>query len=165
MEFPKRKPNRLKAYDYSSVGAYFITICTKNHITLLWEHTVGANCVRPSEKMHLSSVGMIIESEIQKINRVYPNVLVDKYVIMPNHIHFLIFILPDKDGRTLFAPTISRVIKQFKGSVTKKIGQPIWQKSFHDRIIRNKKEYQKIWEYIETNPLRWEEDCFYRQES
>lgn len=70
-----------------------------------------------------------------------------------------------KNGRTQFAPTISRVMKQFKGSVTKKIGHPIRQKSFHDHIIRNDRDYKKIWEYIETNPLKWEEDCFYRQGS
>lgn len=64
-----------------------------------------------------------------------------------------------------FAPTISGVIKQLKGSVTKESGHAIRQKLFHDRITRNEKEYQKIWEYIETNPLKWEEDCFYPKES
>lgn len=60
-------------------------------------------------------------------------------------------------------PTISTVVNQMKGAVTKQIGFSFWQKSFHDRIIRNEREYRKIWEYIYRNPLTWEKDCFYRQ--
>lgn len=58
-------------------------------------------------------------------------------------------------------PTISRIIQQFKGAVTKQIGFALWQKSFHDHIIRDEREYEKIYAYIETNPLKWREDCFY----
>ncbi len=74
---------------------------------------------------------------------------------MPNHIHFIISIKADKNGRTQFAPTISRVVKQFKGSITKQIGKPIWQKSFYEHTIRNQTDYNEIWEYIENNPLKW----------
>ena len=58
-------------------------------------------------------------------------------------------------GRTQFAPTISRVMKQFKGSITKQVGRPIWQKSFYDHGIRNQQDYDEIWEYIENNPLKY----------
>ena len=74
---------------------------------------------------------------------------------MPDHIHFIISIMTDENGRTQFAPTISRAIKQFKGSLTKQIGRPIWQKSFYDHGIRNQQDYDEIWEYIENNPLKY----------
>ena len=154
MDLPKRKNIRLNDYNYSSNGAYFITICTKNKENLLWKN-VGANCVRPLDQLPLSKIGIVIENEIYKLNTVYENIKVDKYQIMPNHIHFIIFIYEDSNGRTQFAPTISRIIKQFKGSITKQIGFSIWQKSFYDRIIRNENEYQSVWNYIHNNPLKY----------
>lgn len=116
---------------------------------------VGANCVRPLDQLPLSKIGIVIENEIYKLNTVYENIKVDKYQIMPNHIHLIIFIYEDSNGRTQFAPTISRIIKQFKGSITKQIGFSIWQKSFYDRIIRNENEYQSVWNYIHNNPLKY----------
>lgn len=154
MDLPKRKNIRLNDYNYSSNGAYFITICTKNKENFLWKN-VGANCVRPLDQLPLSKIGIVIENEIYKLNTVYENIKVDKYQIMPNHIHLIIFIYEDSNGRTQFAPTISRIIKQFKGSITKQIGFSIWQKSFYDRIIRNEKEYQSVWNYIHNNPLKY----------
>lgn len=126
----------------------------KNKENLLWKN-VGANCVRPLDQLPLSKIGIVIENEIYKLNTVYENIKVDKYQIMPNHIHLIIFIYEDSNGRTQFAPTISRIIKQFKGSITKQIGLSIWQKSFYDRIIRNEKEYQSVWNYIHNNPLKY----------
>lgn len=114
---------------------------------------VGANCVRPRELPPLSKIGIIIDNEINKISSVYENVIVDKYCIMPDHIHLIIFILLDDDGRTQFAPTLSRIIKQFKGSITKQIGVSIWQKSYNDRIIRNEKGYSEVCKYIDENPI------------
>lgn len=154
MDLPKRKNIRLNDYNYSSNGAYFITICTKNKENLLWKN-VGANCVRLLDQLPLSKIGIVIENEIYKLNTVYENIKVDKYQIMPNHIHLIIFIYEDSNGRTQFAPTISRIIKQFKGSITKQIEFSIWQKSFYDRIIRNEKEYQEVWNYIHNNPLKY----------
>lgn len=154
MDLPKRKNIRLHNYNYSYNGAYFITICTKNKENLLWKN-VGANCVRPLDQLPLSKIGIVIENEIYKLNTVYENIKVDKYQIMLNHIHLIIFIYEDSNGRTQFAPTISRIIKQFKGSITKQIGFSIWQKSFYDRIIRNEKEYQSVWNYIHNNPLKY----------
>lgn len=155
MELPKRKKNRLGGYDYSSCGAYFVTICITDKRKLLW--TVGANCVRLHEAPPLSDMGKMIDTEIQKIDSIYENVAVDQYCIMPDHIHMILFILPDESGRTQFAPTLSRVIKQFKGSITKQIGFSVWQKSFNDRIVRSEQDYRKIWQYIDENPMKWEE--------
>lgn len=83
---------------------------------------------------------------------------------MPNHLHLIIVIDNPVIGRTQFAPTISRIIKQFKGAITKQIGFSPWQRSFYDHIIRNEKEYTAYWQYIENNPVNWENDelfcCF-----
>jgi REP element-mobilizing transposase RayT len=156
-ELSRRKNIRLENYDYSQAGCYYITICVKDKHPLLWEVTVGANCVRPNHSEHsLSEYGIIIEKELSILSEAYDAVDVIKYVVMPNHIHMIITIA--NDGRTQFAPTISRAVKQFKGSITKKIGFSIWQKSFHDRIIRSEEEYLRIWKYIDENPINWEHD-------
>lgn len=155
-DLKKRKSIRLKEYDYSQEGMYFITICTKNRIKLLGKiDNVGANCVRP--KIELSYIGNMIKREIDKIKLIYQNVNIDEYIIMPNHIHMIIQI---DDGRTQFAPTLSRIIKQCKGNITKQIGYSIWQKSFYEHIIRNEKELYKIKEYIQYNPLNWKKDKY-----
>ncbi|MCL2392672.1 MAG: transposase [Oscillospiraceae bacterium] len=154
-----RKRMRLESHDYSSAGYYFVTICTKDKGDILGT-IVGANCVRPD----LSKYGELVEKEISTLSATYDFVRVNKYVIMPNHIHMII-VLDDchgnSAGRTQFAPTISRVIKQFKGAITKQIGQSMWQRSFHDHIIRSNADYQRIWQYIDENPERWTEDCYY----
>ena len=159
MDLPKRKPNRLPDYNYSTPGAYFITICTKDRKCILWE-SVGASIARP-QKPELTTWGKIIDAAINKIPSCYPALSVDHYVVMPNHIHLLLQINTDEDGRAMLAPTISTIVQQLKGIVTKQIGFSIWQKLFHDHIIRGAQDYQKIWEYIENNPILWEEDCFY----
>ena len=100
---PKRKPLRLNGYDYSSCGAYFITLCVKDKRRIFWE-SVGANCVRP-DIVPLSRIGEIVSREIQKISVIYDNVEVDKFVVMPNHVHMILSILADDHGRTQFAPT------------------------------------------------------------
>jgi len=161
MEQLKRKLNRLENYDYSQNGAYFITICIKDRQELLWKQGVAATCGRPYEIAQLSEIGLLIDNEIQKIQMIYDNVRIDKYVIMSNHIHMII-ILEDHNGRPQVAPTVSRIVKQFKGVISKHVGYTIWQKLFHDHIIRSKQGYQEIWQYINENPLKWKEDCYYK---
>ncbi len=152
-ELPKRKPIRIEDYDYSTNGAYFITVCTANREKIFWNFRRGELC--SPDNLPLSNIGIIIDKEIQKLNTVYPDVHVDKYSIMPDHIHFMISINAGESGRPQVAPTVSRVIKQFKGSITKQIGKSIWQKSFYEHTIRNQQDYDEIWEYIENNPLKY----------
>lgn len=156
MDLPKRKPTRLKWYDYSQRGAYFVTICTQNKKHLLGEIVGEGFHALPINK--LSHIGKEIEKAIQYINDNYNNVSIPKYVIMPNHIH-LIVILNDSGGRG--NPPLQNIIGQLKSYVTNKYGDILWQRSFHDHIIRGEKDYYKIWEYIDTNPAKWELDCFY----
>ena len=160
MDIPKRKPNRLPDFDYCTPGAYFITICTKDRRNLFWTD-VGASIARPQ----LTRWGKITADSICDMPNHYPAISIDHYVVMPNHIHILLQINTDADGRPMVAPTISTVIQQLKGIVTKRIGQSVWQKLYHDHVIRGQQDYLKIWEYIDNNPARWTEDCFYMEDS
>ena len=164
-EFPKRKRNRLKNYDYSSVGAYFITICTKDKKVLFWSKNqpdfVGEDIILPSDSVQLSLYGKIVEEAIKAIPKYYPHIELLQYVIMPNHIHMILYI-PYNDGRMISSPTsILTAVGQMKRYVSKKIGESIWQKSFHDHVIRDKSDYDKISQYIYENPIKWQYDCFY----
>lgn len=166
MELRQRKKNRLQGYDYSRAGCYFITICAGERAELFWDMvaengSIGAACGRPP----LSIIGLCVQEEIRNLTCVYDRVVVDKYVIMPNHIHIILCINPPTNGRPQAAPTIERVVNQFKGAVSKKAGFSVWQKSYHDHIIRNEADYRRIWEYIDTNPAKWREDCYYEDGS
>lgn len=150
MYLTTRKQNRLENFDYNQNGAYFITICVKDRKKILCD-IVGANIVRPQ----LTQYGEIVNKAIKNIPSHYNSITIDKYVIMPDHVHLLLRIHSTNDGRTMFAPTLDRVIKQTKGYITKQIGFPIFQRSYYDHIIRNQKDYNEIWEYIENNPKKW----------
>lgn len=163
MTLPKRKQNRLTEYDYSQPGCYFITICVKARQPLLRR---GAQCAPASGLLPLTEAGRITERMIVQISEHYQNVFVDKYVVMPNHVHLILRVEGD-GGRTMCAPTskptVARIIKMLKEAVTKSMGHPIWQKGYHDHIIRNDADYLRIWDYIETNPAKWREDCYYTE--
>ena len=121
--------------------------------------SVGAACGRPP----LSITGLCVQEEIRNLTQIYDALTVDKYVIMPNHIHMILRIHPPTSGRPQAAPTIARAINPFKGEARRKAGFPIWQKSYHDHIIRDEADYRRIWEYIDTNPAKWREDCYYEE--
>jgi len=140
----------------------------------------------PQARVELSEYGNVTEAAIHEITSHYERVVVDKYVIMPNHIHMILRIRPQTctgdyqspvslgdgrsaqdGGRLIIAPTgavedghktISIVIQQLKRQITKQIGFSMWQKSFHDNIIDSEREYQAIWQYIDENPAKWAED-------
>ena len=169
MELRQRKKNRLQGYDYSRAGCYFITICIEGHAEMLGEvvrECRGAHCA--PAYVRLSDIGCVVKNAILQIPKHYQGVYVDKYVVMPNHIH-MILVLEGNGGRTMCAPTrrssIPGILHGMKEAVTKSIGFPIWQKSYHDHIIRNVADYRRIWEYIDTNPAKWREDCYYEDGS
>ena len=167
---PKRKKIRLQNYDYSEPGAYFITICTKNKEKLLWNdeldvrnfdwEPVGEHSV-PPKNLPLSKIGIVVEDNLIKWNNTYENVHLSSYVIMPNHLHIMVVILPNKSGCTECPPTIGAMVKYFKGSITKQLGKNVWQQSFYDHIIHNKHDYEEISKYIYENPLKWQFDELY----
>lgn len=168
-----RKPLRLPQQNYAAPGVYFITICTKNRRPCLWQPSadgtyapardavpVGAHSARPPAAPPLSSTGEIVQRAIANIPAHYPSLSIDHYIIMPNHIHILLRV-SQTNGRTLCAPTISRIIKHLKEYVTKQLGEPIWQRSFYDHIIRDEQDYRNKYEYITDNPRRWMEDVYH----
>ena len=170
---PERKRVRLKGYDYSTPGAYFITICTQNreHIFDIESNDVGnALCGVPTSDIPILLPNTLVHKYINELENKFDNVKINKYVIMPNHIHAIIVITERHAGRSL-----PKIVGWFKAMFTygymkgvkdgylKPFDGKIWQKSYHDHIIRDEKDYSKIWEYIDTNPGRWEEDCFYNQ--
>ena len=154
-ELPKRKCIRLQNYDYSSNGLYFVTICTENKKPIL-STIVGDDAHIVPKKIVLKSYGEVAEKYIRHINEVYDNISVENYIIMPNHIHLLIFIDEYKNG-TMWAssPTkLGSVVRSFKTMVTKEVGFSIWQRSYYDEIIRDEKHFQSVWNYIEYNALK-----------
>ncbi len=157
MEVNSRKPNRLSGFDYSQTGAYFITICTKDRQCILSrvvenppDKSVGADIIRPP-KIELSKYGDIIYKAIQNIPSIYTGVLVDRFVIMPNHVHILLRI-ENNSGRMISAPTVIGSMKRY---ASKEIGYSIWQKGFYDHIIRNEQDYTEHLQYIDQNPTKW----------
>lgn len=167
MDRSTRKNIRLANYDYSSNGLYFITVCAKNRIHYFSEITedpsfVGADIIRPIIK--LTNIRKILDFSINDVKNHYENISVIKYCIMPDHVHLIISIMNDilsaDGGRMISAPTVSTVIGSLKRFVSKETGISLWQKSFHDHIIRNEKEFLEICSYIDNNPTNWVNDIY-----
>ena len=139
MDLPKRKPTRLKGYDYSTPGAYFITICVKDRKCILSNIVVGEGlCALP--KYTLTPIGKEIEKSIQYIGNNYDGVVIDKYVIMPNHIH-LIVILDDSGGHG--NPPLQNIIGQLKSYTTNKFGNILCKDLITTTLYEVKKTIKK----------------------
>lgn len=160
MEHPARKNIRLKDYDYSQNGAYFVTICAINRDCIFGNILVGQGLC----SCHLSAIGKIIEEEIIGLSKRYRPLEISKYVIMPNHIHLIINILNERQEQSP-CPTLGNIVCSLKSITTKhanfmdnRPGRIIWQYRYHDHIIRDDSEYRQIWQYIDENPIQWELD-------
>lgn len=184
---------RLKGYDYSLNALYFITICTNEMISYFGEIH--------DKKMILNETGQIAHNFWQGIPQHFPNCQLDKFIVMPNHVHGILMLnnkakqdsgavetlhatsqneqqkqnenqvqsKPKNQIMSNISPksgSISTIIRSYKSAVTKDVrtfqSEFTWQTRFHDHIIRNDKEYQKIANYIVENPLKWQEDKFYK---
>lgn len=149
MSLPKRKLPRLSNFDYSSENYYYVTICTHNS-----EKLFGM----PNQ---LTVYGKIAEKHILNIANHYEGISLDKYVIMPNHIHAIIVIGCDPEAeRSRPFPTLHTILGLYKSGVSREIHQispqlKVWQKSFFDKIIRNQEAYLEVYRYIEENPIKW----------
>ena len=151
MELPQRKINRIPEYNYNQNGAYFITICTQDRKPIL-SQIVGDGSPVPK------TAGLIAEKTIMQITEKYPSVSVEKYVIMPDHIHILLRI---DNGTGNPSPTLGNIIGWYKYQVTKEVnrqnytaGEKLFQRSYYDHVIRNQQDYNAVWEYIEQNPRK-----------
>lgn len=145
-----RKKMRWKNFDYSNAGSYFITICTINKNKLL-SNFIADKSFKPI--LVLSDCGKIVDKNINNIRFCYNNVYIDNYVIMPNHIHLLI-----TSNTNIYIPNL---IRTFKTLSSKELGKSIFQRSYHDHVIRNKQEYTQIWQYITDNPINWNKDVYF----
>ena len=174
-ELQKRKALRYKEFDYNSIGVYFITICTKNRQCML-SKIVGTG-VLDCPQIKLTNYGKIADKYIQQLNNFYDYLSIESYIIMPNHIHFLLFIQKERQtfengqSRTP-VPTnieranslISQFISTFKRFCNKEYGENIWQARFYDHIIRNHKDFENHLKYIYENPIQWYFDELYSDE-
>ena len=173
-----RRSVRLKGYDYSQEGLYFITICTQNRICLFCEITVGANGIRP--KMQLNEMGKIVETEWKKSAEIRSEIQNHDFIVMPNHFHAIVEIVPIVGAygirpvetiemgvchTPLRTPskTIGALVRGFKSSVTKRLGYSPWQRNYHEHIIRNQNSYETISQYIKNNPEKWANDMFFQK--
>jgi REP element-mobilizing transposase RayT len=170
--FQKRKITRLKGYDYSNEGAYFITICAQGRKCLFGLISDG--------KMRLNEYGKILINYWNEVPSKWPNVTLDYFTVMPNHVHGIIMIVGAGSPRPLIPPSdleggetpplqnqpsLSQIIGYFKYQAAKKInesratpGAKVWQRSFYEHVIRDDDSLNRIREYIATNPSRWDLD-------
>jgi putative transposase len=165
-----RRSTRLKNYDYTTPGAYFITICTYRRECLFGEIINGS--------MQLNKLGQIVLDEWLRSVEIRQEIGFDAWVIMPNHFHGIIVINPatlvGANGRsplqgmpskTMKPRSLSSFIAGFKSITTQRINivrnlprVPVWQRNYYDRIIRDQAALQQIRQYIDNNPLSWQQD-------
>ena len=166
-EWPQRKHPRLKHYDYGSAGAYFITMCTQDRKCIL-SRVVGRG-LAPAVTNHIEYTlwGEIAEQQLFSLKDRFPSVTVRRYVIMPNHIH-VILILGNETAGASPRPTVMDVICAYKSLTAQEckkngfVGK-LFQTSFHDHVIRSRRDYEEISQYMQDNPRLWREDCFYTE--
>ena len=159
MDVPNRKSNRLESYDYSEPGCYFITICTKDRQQIL-SRIVGTPVPGCPQIPHpeLLAYGQIADKYIRQMDAFYDNISVDKYVIMPDHIHILLTV-QNGQSRTPVPTRANSMIAKFVGTFkrfsNKEYGENIWQGRYYDHVVRNQADYNESWEYIDGNPQKW----------
>ena len=164
-----RRSIRLKGFDYSQSGAYFVTLCSHNRECLFGEIS--------NNQMLLNPYGIIVHDEWLKSTFIRSEIELDEFIIMPNHIHGIVSIhknIGQNKENSQFAPigpknkSISSFVAGFKSAVTKRINEMreipkalVWQRNYYEHIIRNEKSLKKIREYVIYNPQTWENDSLF----
>lgn len=180
MRYPIRRPNRLKNYDYSQPGYYFITICTFDRKPVLAKFVGNDALVVPS------AIGVKVAECWRNIEKLNASFKLDVFCLMPNHLHGILIIEEeDAFGGTAGAQcptvqtrgntdkrnrTISDVIRDFKSVTTRHYNKmlpeqknTLWQKSFYEHVIRNEQSLFEVREYIQENPFKWQLDQYYSE--
>ena len=170
MEKPSRKQNRLAEFDYGQEGSYFVTLCTQNRARLFdMEMPVGNDlCVVPGNENGTAhrpcptKGNLIVHKWIRETENKYPDVTIDKYVVMPDHLHMIVTIQERHAGHSLSdvmrffkTMTTNEYIRGVKAGILTPFDGRLWQKSYYDHVIRNQQDYNEIWEYIDNNPTKW----------
>lgn len=156
----KRKEIRIKEYNYPQIGMYFITICTKDRQCILSKIMSKEN----KTQINLLYEGKIADKYIKNINKVYSNMCISYYVIMPNHLHMICEIMGENGPSRTPTPTnaiIPAMVSTFKRLTNKEIGNKIWQRNYYEHVIRNEREYIEIIQYINNNPINWNKDKYF----
>lgn len=148
----RRQSIRLATHDYSTPGAYFVTICTYQRQCVFGTIVAG--------QMHPNQIGQIVAAELERSAKVRTGLLLDQYIVMPNHLHAIFILQPTPDERPNHR---GNIVKRFKAEATKRIRQAglpdfRWQRNYYDHVIRNEHDLQRVREYIINNPARWGED-------
>lgn len=161
-ELPKRKHPRLREYDYGCPGAYFITICTHNRRCLL-SRIVGRGLAPAA--VENTAYGDIAEEQLRLLEKRYPFVCVKPYVIMPNHIHFILTVEEMTAGASP-RPTVPNIVGAYKSLTARECNKlrsidKLFQTSFYEHIVRGDEDYDEIVQYIADNPQRWQADELY----
>jgi putative transposase len=164
----QRRSIRLKDYDYSQPGAYFVTLCTWERKCILGSILDGV--------MQLNPLGMIVQECWNDLPHHFPDVEFKIFVVMPNHFHGIIVITTDTVGAIHELPLrdkklarrqmlLPKIVGRFKMTSAKRInelrgtpGVPVWQRNYYEHVIRDEKSFGRIHDYIQTNVLRWEMD-------
>ncbi len=165
---PKHRSIRLKDFDYTQPGAFFITICTHQRENLLGKVV--------EDQVALSKFGRIVKKEWNQTAKLRTGVVLDEYVIMPNHLHGIIMLTTDPGGEPGAATevfgkpvpgSLPTIVRSFKGAATKRInrlrnspGHPFWQRNYFEHVIRNDNSLNRIREYIAMNPRKWHQDRY-----
>lgn len=158
-----RRSIRLRGYDYRQPGSYFVTICVQHRECLL------GDVLRAT--VQLSQFGVLVERQLENFAEGNQGVAIASHVIMPNHIHFILDILPFTEQNSFQKqPTVGQLVRDFKYETTKQInaqcntpGIKVWQRNYYEHIIRNEASRQKLKNYIQENPLRWAIDQLHPQ--
>jgi len=174
MEERRRRALRLSEYDYSAAGCYFVTLCTHQRRNLFWvAQNVGA--LHEAPVVPLSRFGQAVDGFVKELPKRFPNITVEKYVVMPNHVHLLLS-LSDDGGRALREaplrrrPELAKVVGYLKMNASKAIHQMapnlrVWQTRYYDHVVRDEHDFLRIWRYIDENPARWELDEYNQKET
>ena len=157
---PQRKPNRLGFYSDSNAGYYFLTVCARNKEKLFGTIVGGGALDAPL--IRLTEAGKTVERYILSTNHIW-GVFVEKYVIMPNHFHMILAIEQNQtQSQTSRAnERVPHVVGTIKRFCNRELGENLFQRGYHDHVIRGEADYQRIWAFIDDNPRRWKEDCMF----
>ncbi|HEX7917265.1 transposase [Rudaea sp.] len=155
----RRKPLRLRCYDYAQAGMYFVTICAHERACIFGKVRDGA--------MHLNELGKLIAEKWLALPQQHRRLNIDAYVIMPNHLHGIVVFEAQEPGSMNRTPTLGEVVRAFKarcshalgrGAIHRAQGVRLWQRGYYEHVIRNEADLVRIREYIENNPLQWSLD-------
>lgn len=172
MEKVRRKRIRLPETEYR-FGWFFVTVCTydrKEILAKIVPDFVGADdSVRPCGALPspviLSAVGEVVKECLEQLIDEENGITVNKYVIMPNHVHAIVCIDATRGGQS--RPPLQKMMQKFKSMSTRRVWNmgytKLWQRSYFDHVIRNEADYFRIWQYIDDNPAHWAEDEYYIQ--